>query len=111
MASIFLSWFFLSFFVASYARTKGLSGTLYFFCSLIFSPLLGGLAAIIDGKNIKSIAKLEKKKIKSGIFKRCPSCAEIVKQEAILCKFCQSNLIQEASSIQVTGDLLRRLSE
>jgi RNA polymerase subunit RPABC4/transcription elongation factor Spt4 len=74
-----LTWLTLAVVVGIYAHNKGLSGVLYFFISLVFSPLVGFL--IVSERKTAVIAE------RTGI-KKCPDCAEVVKTEALLCPFC-----------------------
>ena|SRR6266849_8936295 len=67
------------------ASRKGRSGLGFFLLSVIFTPLIGIIAALIVNPNQK---KLEEKQLASGTLKRCPYCAEIVKREARLCRHC-----------------------
>lgn len=39
-------------------------------------------------------AELERKQMSGGDMKKCPHCAELIKQEAIKCKHCLSDLVE-----------------
>jgi ribosomal protein L32 len=42
---------------------------------------------------------LEKDKIKSGEMKKCPNCAELVKRDARICRFCGHEFYPQAKTI------------
>lgn len=78
---------FLSIMVGVFASTKGRSRVAFFFLSLILSPLVSFIAALIitpinDGKKVA----------KNDGVKKCPYCAELVKEEAIVCKHCRRDI-------------------
>lgn len=74
---------------ASIAKKKGRSGGGYFLLSLLLSPLVGILAALAATPNEQSV---ERDRIASGTERKCPHCAEIIKVEAKVCRFCGRNV-------------------
>jgi hypothetical protein len=86
---IFVFWLILATLVGVYASSKGRSGIGFFFIAVLLSPLIGFIIALV----VHPIrANTEAKAVESGEFKRCPSCAELVRAEAKLCKHCHSAL-------------------
>jgi hypothetical protein len=78
---ILLCWVLLAILVGRYAREKGPSGASFFFISVFLSPLIGFLIALLSSPQPEKAAQ------KLGM-KRCSDCAEYVKQEARVCRFC-----------------------
>ena len=71
-------WLILCFAVVVYAGRKGRSQVSFFVISLLLSPLVGFLLVAVGPSNPERMG-----------LKKCPACAEFVKDEAMKCRFCQ----------------------
>lgn len=74
----FVLWVGLAVLIGYYYKQRGLNSVLGFLLSLFASPLI----AFIIGALISPEAKIFQKS------KKCPQCAEFVKAEAKICRFC-----------------------
>lgn len=77
-------WFLLSFIVGIYADRLGRFGIGYFFISLLLSPLLVALLLLALGQRTVELT--------AKTHRHCPNCAEMVLNEATICKHCHSAL-------------------
>jgi energy-coupling factor transporter transmembrane protein EcfT len=82
-------WFVLSFVVAFYARSKGRSFFGFLLLSFLLTPIVGGIAALLADSDRRA---LEQRLLGGGQSKKCPSCAEIIRREAVKCRFCNANV-------------------
>jgi len=91
-------WLALCIAVGFYAEGKGRSGVGIFFLSLLLSPLVGLVAALAMHPNEKKVAAAEGKK-------RCPECAEYIKPDARICRFCQYKFpeLTELEQLKASG--------
>jgi RNA polymerase subunit RPABC4/transcription elongation factor Spt4 len=66
------------------ANTKGLSPGKWTFIGFFLGPI-GVIWALVTAKDQST---LEAESLRSGKFKKCPLCAEVIKKEASVCKHC-----------------------
>lgn len=89
------------------ATNKGRSGA-WFFVGLLFGPI-GILVALIISKDSDELGR---QGVETGDNRKCPFCAEIIKAEAKICRFCQKELSLRpepiASSFDQTEEALRK---
>ena len=93
-------WIILSILCGFLASGNGRSGVGYFFLSLLLSPLIGFIAVLIAGEDKE---ELENTKIASRESKKCPDCAESIKFEAKVCRYCGKE--QDVSILADKNDL------
>jgi hypothetical protein len=74
-----------------------------FLVSLLLSPLIGFLIELVRSPNVEAT---EAKAVESGAMKKCPACAELVKAEAVKCRYCGEAL--SAGELNVPPDDRRR---
>jgi hypothetical protein len=70
------------------ASNKGRSGCGWFILGVLLGPL-GFILALVVSSNQPGV---EREALESGSMKKCPYCAELIKLEAVKCRFCGSAL-------------------
>lgn len=91
------------------AARKGRSGIGFFLLALMLSPLIGLLAAAIARPADVRAQALVRAGYRSKTWRKCPSCAEIVRREARVCRFCGLSLPPELKKQPRREPTLREL--
>lgn len=97
---IILLWIGGSIIVAFIAMARGRTGLGFFLLSLLISPLIAFIAVLV-AKNGDQIDQEEARTHgTAGAYRKCPSCAEAVRREAIKCRFCGVELTPEPTDAE-----------
>ncbi|MBI5220838.1 MAG: hypothetical protein HY978_03320 [Candidatus Liptonbacteria bacterium] len=88
---IFILWIVLSFLAGVWSSNKGRGFEWGLIISLFFSPLIGFIAVAVASPGTVG-------------NKKCPQCAELIKSEALKCRFC-GHQFSESETVQMKAEL------
>jgi len=85
------AWLFCALLGAMICEGKGQSAALGLFLGLLFGPI-GVIICSVLGKDE---AMLAQRALKEGKMKKCPACAELIKRDANVCRYCSHEFASE----------------
>jgi hypothetical protein len=88
---ILIIWLVCGVVAAVVATNKGRSGCGWFILGVLLGPL-GFILALVVSSNQPGV---EREALESGSMKKCPYCAELIRLEAVKCRFCGSALSEQ----------------
>lgn len=77
-------WILCGFVAAAIYQKKGRSGLTAFIVGVLLGPI-GVILALLSSTDQDAV---EKNQLKSGEMKKCQHCAELIKNDAKVCRFC-----------------------
>lgn len=88
MIEVFVVWLALAVVAGVIASNKGRSGVGFFFVSIVLSPLVGIIGALAAKSGVAMQEEEVRRAGASKDFRQCPACAEVIRREALKCRYC-----------------------
>lgn len=85
---LFLFWLICAGITAVIASNKGRAGFAWFLVGFLLGPF-GIILALVVSKDVQQI---EAQSLAAGATRKCPHCAELVRREAVKCRYCGAEL-------------------
>jgi hypothetical protein len=84
-------WVFFGVVSASIATARGRSGVGWFLLGLLLGPFAPAVVALLPTAEANRQAQARRHGMAPG-WRKCPFCAEVVREEAAICRYCQREL-------------------
>lgn len=100
---MFIIWFLCGLASPFVAASKGRSFVGWLILGLIFGPIALLLIAVAGKDEAKALKQQQRAGLQDRKLRQCPSCAEIIKVEAVKCRFCGDDVSAKPYTIDAMG--------